>query len=183
MIVLAAGRSRRLGQPKQLLTVDGESLVHRAVRMALQTGPADCLVVCGPDPGPVSAAVADLACRCVTCADADLGLSASLRRGLCELEIHCDGALILLTDQPDLEASHLRALRGAWLVDPEGASASGYAGTLGVPALLPRSWFDLLMEGTGDAGARELLRARHDRVRVIPAPRLERDIDHPGDLE
>jgi CTP:molybdopterin cytidylyltransferase MocA len=183
VIVLAAGRSRRLGQSKQLLTVDGETLVHRALRMALQTGPADCLVVCGPDPGPVAAAVADLACRCVTCADADLGLSASLRRGLCELDAHCAGALVLLTDQPKLDVAHLQALRNTWLTDPAGAAASGYAGTLGVPALLPRSWFSLLIEGSGDSGARELLRAMQDRVQVVPAPQLERDVDRPGDLE
>lgn len=183
VIVLAAGRSRRLGQSKQLLMIEGETQVHRTVRLALQTGPADCLVVCGQDPGPVSAAVADLACRCVTCADADLGLSASLRRGLCELDPHCSGALVLLTDQPDLEVAHLQALRDIWRADPDGAAASGYAGTLGVPALLPRSWFSVLIEGTGDMGARELLRARRDRVQVVPAPQLERDIDRPGDLE
>ena len=183
VVVLAAGRSRRLGQLKQLLSVDGETLVHRAVRMALRTGPLDCVVVCGPEPDPVAASVADLACRRVICADADLGLSASLRCGLCELDAHCEGVLVLLTDQPELDAAHLQALRDAWLADPAGAAASGYGGTLGVPALLPRSWFGLLIDGTGDMGARELLRARKDRVQVLPAPQLERDIDCQGDLE
>lgn len=183
VIVLAAGRSRRLGQAKQLLTVDGETLVHRAVRLALQTGPADCVVVCGPEPGPVAASVADLACRCVTCADADAGLSASLRHGLRELDARCGGALVVLTDQPDLDAAHLQALRDTWREKPDCATASGYAGTLGVPALLPRSWFASLLEGTGDTGARELLRAGRDHVQVVSAPRLERDIDRPSDLE
>ncbi|HMM66077.1 MAG TPA: nucleotidyltransferase family protein [Dokdonella sp.] len=183
VIVLAAGRSRRLGQSKQLLRIDGETLVHRSVRLALETGPADCVVVCGLHPGGVAPSVADLDCRCVACADADLGLSASLRCGLAALDAACAGALVLLTDQPYLDAAHLRALRDAWRADADGAAASGYAGTAGVPALLPRAWFKQLAMASGDSGARDLLRTRADQVRVVSAPHLERDIDFPGDLE
>lgn len=183
VIVLAAGRSRRLGQAKQLLVIDDETMIHRCVRLALETEPADCVVVCGPDPGLLAQAVADLACRCVACADAERGLSASLRCGLAELDASCAGALILLTDQPDLDALHLQAVRDAWLVDADGAAASGYAGTLGVPALLPRAWFKELATASGDSGARDLLRTRANQVRVVDAPQLERDIDRPGDLE
>lgn len=183
VIVLAAGRSRRLGQAKQLLLVDGETMIHRSVRLALATDPTDCVVVCGPDPGLLAQAVADLACRCIACMDAEHGLSASLRCGLAALDESCAGALILLTDQPDLDAAHLQALREAWSGQCDGAAASGYAGTLGVPALVPRAWFTDLAGLQGDSGARELLRARVDRVRVVNAAQLERDIDSPGDLE
>lgn len=183
VIVLAAGRSRRLGHAKQLLLIDGETMIHRSVRLALATEPADCVVVCGPDPGRVASSVADLACHWVACVDAGRGLSASLRCGLAALDPTCAGALILLTDQPDLDAAHLKALRDAWGGQADGAAASGYAGTLGVPALLPRAWFNELATATGDTGARELLRARASQVRVVDAPQLERDIDSPGDLE
>ena len=183
VIVLAAGRSRRLGQSKQLLCVDGETMIHRSVRLALATDPADCVVVCAADTDLSAAAVADLACRCVICADADHGMSASLRCGLAALDAACAGALVLLTDQPGLNASHLLALCAAWRGQPDGTAASGYAGTLGVPALLPRAWFKELAAASGDIGARELLRARAAEVRVVSAAQLERDIDRPADLE
>ena len=182
VVVLAAGLSRRLGRSKQLLRIDGESLVHRMTRIGLDTHPADCVVVCARVPDAVSAAVADLACRCVPCSDAETGLSASLRCGLRALPAHCDAALVLLTDQPGLDRAHLHALLEAWRSDPRRAAASGYAGQPGVPAILPRTWFAELMQLRGDIGAREILRARRAEVSVVAAARLERDIDRPADL-
>jgi molybdenum cofactor cytidylyltransferase len=182
VIVLAAGSSQRLGQAKALIEVDGETLVHRALRLALDTQPDDCIVVSGVDEARVANAVSDLACRNVICADARLGLAASLKCGLLALDPYCQAALIVLTDQPRISSAHLRLLCSRWHMQPEYAVASGYADTLGVPAVLPRAWFAPLMENGSDHGARDLLRARPDQVRVVPAPELDFDIDTPGDL-
>jgi molybdenum cofactor cytidylyltransferase len=182
VIVLAAGSSQRLGQAKALIEVDGETLVHRALRLALDTQPDDCIVVSGIDEARVANAVSDLACRNVICADANRGLSASLKCGLLALDPSCQAALIVLTDQPRITSAHLRLLCGRWREQPECAIASGYADTLGVPAMLPRTWFAALIENDSDHGARDLLRARPDQVRVVPAPELDFDIDTPGDL-
>jgi CTP:molybdopterin cytidylyltransferase MocA len=183
VVVLAAGRSQRLGQAKQLLQIEGETLVHRATRLGLETAPSDCVVVCAQVPGPVRAALADLACRCLPCADADQGMSASLRCALHALSPQCAAALILLCDQPRLDADHLHALLTAWGGDADHAAASAYAGCIGVPAVLPRAWFADLERIEGDTGARVVLRARRDRVRRVPAPQLECDIDRPIDLD
>ncbi len=182
VIVLAAGSSRRLGQAKALIKVDGEILVHRAVRLALETEPFDCLVVCNAESGPITDAVADLACRVAICVEASRGMASSLAHGLRLLDPECEAALIVLTDQPALSSAHLHALRDAWREQPARAVASAYADILGVPALLPRSWFEALMEGGNDHGARDLLRSRHDEVRVIGAPELAFDIDTEADL-
>lgn len=181
-IILAAGCSRRLGQPKQLLLIDGESLVRRATRFALVGAPRDCVVVTAVDDRDIAAALVDLPCRIVPCADAAKGLSASLRCGLLALDAECDGALIMLTDQPAITAAHLAALRDRWRADPGSAVASAYAETIGVPALLPRAWFATLIENNHDHGARDLLRSRRDQVHVIDAPHLAIDIDTPDDL-
>lgn len=182
VIVLAAGASTRLGLPKQLITIDGETLVHRAVRLSLETRPVDCLVVCAGHADQVQLAVADLACRCLTCPDSELGMSASLQLGIEALEASCTGALIVLTDQPALDGQHLCALCNRWHAEPDHAVASGYAGTIGVPALLPRAWFAAIQSQNGDRGARELLRTRGAEVHVVDAPQLALDIDKPGDL-
>lgn len=181
-IILAAGRSRRLGQSKQLLVIDGETLVHRATRFVLEGVPLDCVVVVANDNCEIAAAVSDLPCRMVLCTDAAKGLSASLRCGLVALDPRCDGALIVLTDQPAITSAHLVALRDRWRADSACAVASAYADTIGVPAMLPRAWFATLIENDHDHGARDLLRSRREHVHVIDAPHLAVDIDTPDDL-
>lgn len=179
LLLLAAGASRRLGQPKQLLRLDGESLVHRAARLGLATAPAEALVVCGANADAVWRELAGLALHRVDTGDGTASLGASLATGLGALSSDVDGALVLLCDQPALGAGHLLALRDAWRTDPARAAASAYAGVLGVPALLPRAWFARLADGGADHGARELLRAHAGQVHAIAAPPLADDIDTP----
>ncbi len=182
LVLLAAGGSRRLGQPKQLLVIDGETLVHRAARLGLATAPAAAVLVLGAQAEAVRAATGDLALQAVHCDDWRQGLGASLREGLAAVPADCAGALVLLCDQPALNAAHLQSLLDAWRARPDRAAASAYGGVLGVPALLPRSWFAALSRSTGDRGARDLLRQHAAEVNAVPAPALARDIDHPEDL-
>lgn len=182
VVVLAAGNSKRLGRPKALIEMEGETLVHRATRLALETLPGECIVVSAGNREAIDAAVAGLDCRVVACVDAALGMSASLRCGLRSLDSDCAAALIVLVDQPALSALHLCALRDAWRQHPELAAASQYADTIGVPAMLPRSWFDQLIKSNGDKGARELLRSRRNEVNPIAAPMLAEDVDTLADL-
>lgn len=183
LLVLAAGASRRLGEPKQLLRLDDESLVRRAVRAGLSTGPAQAVLVLGAAPRDVAAQVSDLPVAPVVCADWQAGLGASLATGLRALDEEIDGALVLVCDQPALDQAHLQALVSAWRLDPAHAAASAYAGVLGVPALLPRAWFDQLAAGRDDRGARELLRRQASRVAAVPAPALAQDLDTPAQRE
>jgi CTP:molybdopterin cytidylyltransferase MocA len=181
VIVLAAGASRRLGRAKQLVRVDGEPLVRRAARLALETGPSDAIVVLGASAAELAAHLSDLAVRTVTCEDHASGLGSSLRAGLDALDARVQGALVVVCDQPAVSAEHLLRLRDAWRERPEHAIASGYAGTLGVPALLPRAWFGEVAGGL-DQGARSILRGRRGEVGVVYDERLARDLDTPADL-
>ena len=179
-IVLAAGASKRLGRPKQLVEIGGEPLLRRVVDAALATTPHECIVVLD-ESAPFDAVLAALDVRVVRIPDAATGMAASLRAGVAATDRECDGALIVVTDQPALDARHLHALCAAWHAAPAFAIASAYAGVIGVPALLPRSWFDAVAALSGDVGARELLRARADVI-AIAAPDLARDIDTPDDV-
>lgn len=182
-IVLAAGASRRMGMRKQLIEIDGDSLLRRATRAALATAPTRTLIVVGAHADQVFATVADLEVERHDCADWREGMAASLRAGIAALRHgDGDGALVVLCDQPDLDAAHLRRLCTIWRKDPTRAAASAYAGTFGVPAVLPRAWFPDLLALRGDQGARELLRGRTDRVIAVSAPTLARDLDTPADL-
>jgi CTP:molybdopterin cytidylyltransferase MocA len=181
-VVLAAGASRRLGHPKQLVEIDGEPLLRRVVRAVLATEPRDAVAVLGHDADRIAAALEGLKIRQVRIDDADEGMSASLRAGIAALDAGCAGALVVLTDQPSLGAPHLEAICAAWRATPTRAVASAYADVLGVPALLPRGWFSDVAALRGDTGARALLRAKRHEVIAIPAPDLANDIDMPDDV-
>lgn len=180
-VLLAAGGSRRLGRAKQLIEIDGEPLLRRAARALLATRPQRLVVVLGHAAATMRAALAGLDAEPLFARDHAAGLSASLRAGISALPPDCEGALVALTDQPALDALHLVALRDRWRTEPLRAVASAYAGVLGVPALLPRTWFGELVRLDGDVGARTLLRERPDVV-ALDAPALAHDIDAAADL-
>ena len=182
VVVLAAGGSTRLGQPKQLLTRDGETLVHRAVRLALETSPAQVLVVVGANREAIAAGVADLQCEVVSNNGWQSGMAGSLHAAGENLGTAVQRVLVLVCDQPALERQHLDALLEGARATETGCAATMHGDALGVPALVPRDWF-AAMQATGDRGFRA--RLGHQRAAGIfelYAPELGMDIDSPEDL-
>ena len=178
-LLLAAGGSRRLGQPKQLVCIEGMPLIRRLALAALATSPCELLVVLGAEVERCSAALADLPVRIVIAGDWAAGMGASLAAGA--RAAPPVGLLVLGVDQPALDAAHLQALVECWRADPEQPVGSSYAGVTGTPAMLPAAWREELMRAHGDQGARAQLR-NCPGCRVVAAPELAFDIDHPGDL-
>lgn len=180
VVVLAAGASSRLGCNKLLLMHEHESMVHRAVRLALATDPRDAVVVVGADADTILRELHDLPIRRIDAANWHEGMGTSLRAGLDALSMDCAGALVVVCDQPALDAPHLQALCATWFNAPQNAVASRYALRLGVPAVLPRAWFGDI--GAGDRGARALFEGQGTPVSAIANEALAVDIDTPDDL-
>ncbi|HUH62010.1 MAG TPA: nucleotidyltransferase family protein [Terracidiphilus sp.] len=185
-IVLAAGASRRLGRPKQLLEIAGESLLARVVRLAAEAGAEPVIAVLGANCEIVRAAIASPNAICIVNENWGQGIASSIRAGLDALESHAAdaaGALLLTCDQPRLTAPHLRSLLDRF-AEQEGrpAVASRYASALGVPAVFPRNLFAGLRELRGDRGARSLLANPPCPLIEIEFPGGEIDIDTPADL-
>ena len=154
-VILAAGASTRLGRPKQLVTLSGETLLERAIRVAAGAECAPIIIVLGASHAEILAAV-QLGDALSVINDQWLeGMASSIRLGVSELQLvakDAEGVLLMTCDQPAVTASHLRLL-----VSGDQVKASRYVGRNGVPAYFPRKHFAELMALTGDAGARALL--------------------------
>jgi molybdenum cofactor cytidylyltransferase len=185
-IVLAAGASRRLGQPKQLLKHDGETLLARAIRLAGEAGAVPVLTVLGANCEIICASVAMDQAIPVINEQWQKGIATSIQAGLKALDIvapDATGALILGCDQPRLTAAHLRKLIETFAAQTElSIAASAYAGVLGIPAVFPRSAFTDLRALSGDKGARALLLQSLCPLIEVPFPGGEIDIDTPAHL-
>ena len=186
-IILAAGASRRLGQPKQLVNIGGETLLERALRLAKESGAAPVLAVLGANFAAICAAVSFEGVIPVLNDQWEHGMSTSIRAGLNEAEVRAPGTsavLVMACDQPRLSAKHLRALLAAYTARPTPSIvASMYAGVHGIPAVFPRIAFGGLRSLHGDRGARRLLSKPPCDVIALPFVGGEVDIDLPSDLE
>lgn len=183
-LVLAAGGSRRLGRPKQLLPLHGEPLVHRTARLALEAGAAPVWVVLGSQAEDVRAALTDLPVRFALNRRWEEGLGSSIRAGVAAViaeDPPPTALLLLLVDQPRLDARLLRRILAAGRAHPQQRVACAYGGSLGVPALFPRVDLPDLLALRGDRGAKGLLQARPEAVVAVPFPGGEMDVDLPGD--
>jgi molybdenum cofactor cytidylyltransferase len=182
-IVLAAGGSRRLGRPKQLLVYRGEMLVQRAVAAALSVCGAGVTVVTGESAGQTRDALGRSPANIVYNPDWKDGLSTSVRAAMAEIPSRgIDGVLISLCDQPLVTAEDLASLADVWQTSPDRPAAASYASTLGVPAIFPPAYFAALMELSGDAGARSVLQGAED-ISVVSMPGAALDVDTESDLE
>lgn len=180
-VVLAAGASRRLGRPKQLVMIDGTPLVRRIAERAGAVCDEVCVVV-GAHADRIAAALHGLDVRLAYAPDWNEGMAASLRHGVAwAANAGHDAVALFACDQPRLSHEHVLALvaahRGSGAV-----VASRYADTLGVPAIFGRARFGDLLAQRGDRGARALLRDDPNVV-AIEWPDGAFDVDTPADLE
>lgn len=181
-VVLAAGGSTRLGRPKQLLTRDGETLVHRAARLALASGAARVRVIVGAHADDVVAAVRDLPVECLVNPRWNEGLAGSVRVAVDALAAHDRATLLLTCDQPALDLVHVQVLLAAARAAPSGSAATRFGDRVGVPAVVAPAVLRAARAVQGDRGLRDVLNAAGTGVIACDAPVLGVDIDTPEDV-
>jgi molybdenum cofactor cytidylyltransferase len=169
-IVLAAGRSTRMGGPNKLLAeIGGKPLVRIAAEQALATRARPVVVVTGHQRGEVEAALKGLPVAFTHNPDFAQGLSTSLKAGIAALPAEVDGAIVCLGDMPQVDAALIDRLIAAF--DPEKGAlvvVPTIAGKRGNPVVWSRRFFGDLGRLEGDIGARHLIVSYPEAVVEVP---------------
>jgi molybdenum cofactor cytidylyltransferase len=184
-IVLAAGTSSRMGQPKQLLPFEGKSLVRRAAEAAVGSKTRQTIVVTGAASRQVDAELAGLAVMLVHNDDYAQGMSTSLRAGLRAVRPEVDAVVVLLADQPFVTSEVIDGLIDLYEQTHGRIVRPRYGGQPGNPVLWSESLFRELVEQTGDQGGRALLQKYRDEITWLDLPdaALQTDVDTPEAYE
>jgi molybdenum cofactor cytidylyltransferase len=185
-LVLAAGSSRRMGSPKQLLLFDGRPLLELVVEKVTASRLDEVLVVLGAAAGEIRAGVDFGRAAVLINEDHATGMASSLRAGLAALPETVDRALIILGDQPDISAALLDRLLDLQESSGLPAAALSFNGLLHPPVVLKRELWGDLMSLEGDVGCRAVIRARPElvaRLAVAETSNHPVDVDTPADYE
>jgi len=185
-IVLAAGSSRRMGRPKQLLDVGGTPLLELIVNQANASGLDEVLVVLGAEADQIRKRVDFGRAFVIINRDHATGMASSLRAGIAALDDEIDRAVVILGDQPAVTSSVLDELVDLQERSGLPAAALSFDGLLHPPVVLARALWPDLTALEGDVGCRALIRQRPELVATLPAEgghKHPTDIDTPEDYE
>ncbi len=166
-IVLAAGGSRRLGRPKQLLELEGKPLVAHVVSRVLESLTDEAVVVTGAHGEAVERALGGLAVRVVHNPRWEEGQGTSLAAGIAALGEDIDAAVILLADQPGIPVEIVDRAIDAYREQGAGIVMAEYGNQRGHPVLFDRRFFDELRLLDSDIGGRDIIRANRDALVLV----------------
>ena len=185
-IILAAGASTRMGEPKQLLRFDGSTLLRCAAHAALGSDCQTVVVVTGANAERVREEVSDLPVAVAHNEQWSEGMGASVRVGVEALEkegARVLAAVLMPCDQPHLSSEVLNRLIEAHQTSGKAIVVSGYEEVWGVPMLFARSLWPELRELGGKGGAQSVALRHAEKVECVPFPDGARDIDTRDDYE
>jgi len=179
-VILAAGESSRFGQPKQLVSFRGKSFVRRIADSATEAGCSPIVAVIGSHGEKVARELERTNVTSIENKSWQRGMGSSIRAGirhLVENATDIDAAVLLVCDQPAVDAQAIVRLIGLRKRTKKEIIASSYANTLGVPALFGRSFFRELLSLGDRAGAKSIILRNREHVAEVPFPEGKIDID------
>ncbi len=184
ILLLSGGESSRMGQPKQLLDIDGIPLIQHMVDVAISADLGPVVVVTGAYAEQITPLLRGV--EILYNANWNEGMATSIRSGVEFMDTYhaeIDGLFILVCDQPYLKPVHLHSL---WSVQQKHnflAVASGYNNQYGTPVLFTKSLYPDLMSLKGDTGARQFLKTIEERIGSVSFEEGTFDLDTMGDYE
>lgn len=188
VLIPAAGCSSRLGQSKQLVEIQKRPLLQNRIRLCAEVvskvnGKVYCVL--GANAHEIRHHVIDPRCRFLFYAQWQNGLAHSIAFGINQLPAPISAALILLSDQWAIKEDDINQLIEQYKRNPTKIIASRYNGTIGVPAVFPRQYFETLTKVNAQSqfGAKKVLQQYIDEVVVTDINNAQFDLDTPCQLE
>ncbi len=186
LVILAAGASTRLGQPKQLLMYKGRSLLSHAVEVAIASLCQPIVVVLGYLAEQLQLELAEYPVQIAQNRSWIEGMGTSISVGvqaLTELPTNIEAVILMVCDQPFVSAELLNHLVTQYTSTNCQIVASAYGATRGVPALFSQTQFLELISLNADQGAKQIIKRQKDKLIEVPFPAGEIDIDTLDDYQ
>lgn len=186
IIILAAGKSSRLGKAKQLLPYLDSTLLQHTADTAIASAIGPVILVLGSGNEQIAKTLSGDHLRILVNKEWEEGMASSIRCGVGELIQHypeVDGVIIMVCDQPFVRPVLLKTLLSKQQETHKPIVAAHYDGINGTPVIFHRRMFIALMELKGDKGARKILEMQPEMVGTIPFPEGIHDIDTETDYQ
>jgi molybdenum cofactor cytidylyltransferase len=184
LIVLAAGASKRLGRSKQLLRFQGETLLKRSIKNALDSDCRLVIVVLGANAETLRLEIEEFDVEIAENLDWENGMGTSIKIGLeklLEMQPDISGAILTVCDQPFVSANLINRLVKNFLENNVPVVACSYDNTIGVPALFSRELFSELADLDSEGGAKKIIYKYKENMIEIPFQSGMTDIDTEDD--
>ncbi len=180
IIILAAGRSARLGSPKQLLSYQGKNLLQHTIDAAKESQAGPIIVVLGSDIEEIAGELDPIHLTIVKNPNWESGMASSVTCGIntmINLYPDTEAVILMVCDQPFVNAKLLEDLINKLEESGSSIVASSYQNIYGTPALFHKKHFDELSALDGDTGARSIIKRYAESIEAIPFDQGSIDID------
>jgi len=184
IIILAAGASRRMGQPKQLLPYQATPLIEHITAVAIHSVCEPIVVVLGAYASIIEPKMSHLNIQIAFNEQWSTGMASSLKCGLSKIQTitpNLDAVIVMLGDQPLVSTSLIQQFVTKYQTTNFPIVASQYHKIVGVPALFDHSLFRELATIEGDVGAKSIIGRYYSKVLTIPFAEGAIDMDTPED--
>ena len=186
IVILAAGASTRLGEPKQLLEYDHKNLLQRTIDAAVSSAANTVVIVLGANADQISKEIDKSKINVIINTEWEEGMASSIRNGLNELLFISpltDAVILMVCDQPHISSQIINDLINKQKESGKAIVTCNYGETFGPPALFHKTLFHELMHLKGDVGARKIIQHHSNEVATVPFIKGEIDIDTKEDYE
>ncbi len=186
VLIIAAGESKRMGSPKQLLQLGGDTLINRITHIVKQAVDFPIYLVLGASAESIQAQLPKLDLNIVYNDYWQEGMASSIRIGLTTAiakNAHLEGVLILVCDQPFINVNTINSLLQLQNEIDMPIAAAYYNDIMGTPALFHQTIFDELLSLKGDVGAKRIIQARPEEVAKLHFEKGLLDIDTKEDYQ
>lgn len=182
VLILAAGASSRMGQPKALLPWGGTTVMGHLLDELKAAGLSDITLVSGAHHEELKKGLEQKDVRLVYHKGWEAGMGSSLRKGVqftSESFPQKRGLLILLSDQPLISSDYFKEMVAAFQAHPDRIIATSYGESAGVPALFPSEFWPAMARVADNRGAKALIRSHHEDCVLLDAGAAVTDMDTP----